>query len=127
MNEVAHTITTNMITSFYTKTYPQTVYTRDINQYFQNTYISSDEIIIENLINEIKKISSYEIENYDFEPIDDDMIALGIKLKNFPADKNKVAYSIELMNKLDEKLPDNIDIFVVWATFKNLLTSNPSS
>ena len=125
MNEVAHTITTNMITSFYTKTYPQTVYTRDINQYFQNAYISSDEIIIENLINEIKKISSYEIENYDFEPIDDDMIALGIKLKNFPADKNKVAYSIELMNKLDEKLPDNIDIFVVWATFKNLLTSNP--
>ena len=127
MNEVAHTITTNMITSFYTKTYPQTVYTRDINQYFQNTYISFDEIIIENLINEIKKISSYEIENYDFEPIDDDMIALGIKLKNFPADKNKVAYSIELMNKLDEKLPDNIDIFVVWAAFKNLLTSNPSS
>jgi len=127
MNEVAHTITTNMITSFYTKTYPQTVYTRDINQYFQNAYISFDEIIIENLINEIKKISSYEIENYDFEPIDDDMIALGIKLKNFPADKNKVAYSIELMNKLDEKLPDNIDIFVVWATFKNLLTSNPSS
>jgi hypothetical protein len=113
MNEVAHTITTNMITSFYTKTYPQTVYTRDINQYFQNTYISFDEIIIENLINEIKKISSYEIENYDFEPIDDDMIALGIKLKNFPADKNKVAYSIELMNKLNEKLPDNIDIFVV--------------
>lgn len=126
MNEVAHTITTNMLTSFYTKTYPQMVYTRDISQYFQNTYISSDEIIIENLINEIKKISSYEIENYDFEPIDDDMIALGIKLKNFPADKNKVAYSIELMNKLDEKLPDNIDIFVVWATFKNLLTSNPS-
>jgi hypothetical protein len=29
------------------------------------------------------------------------------------------------MNKLNEKLPDNIDIFVVWATFKNLLTSNP--
>jgi len=125
MNEVAHTITTNMQT-FYTKTYPQTVYTRDISQYFQNTYISSDEIIIEDLINEIKKISSYEIENYDFEHIDDDMIALGIKLKNFPADKNKVAYSIELMNKLDEKLPDNIDIFVVWAAFKNLLTSNPS-
>jgi len=113
MNEVAHTITTNMLTSFYTKTYPQMVYTRDISQYFQNTYISFDEIIIENLINEIKKISSYEIENYDFELIDDDMIALGIKLKNFPANKNKVAYSIELMNKLDEKLPDNIDIFVV--------------
>lgn len=126
MNEVAHTITTNMLTSFYTKTYPQMVYTRDIDRYFQNTYIYSDEIIIENLINEIKKISSYEIESYDFEPIDDDMIALGIKLKNFPADKNKVAYSIELMNKLDEKLPDNIDIFVVWATFENLHISNPS-
>ena len=124
MNEVAHTITTNMQT-FYTKTYPQTVYTRDINQYFQNTYISSDEIIIENLINEIKKISSYEIENYDFDYIDYDMIALGIKLKNFHADKNIVAYAIELMNKLNEKLPNNIDIFVVWATFKNLLTSNP--
>ena len=113
MNEIAHTMTNNMLTSFYTSTSPQTVYTRDISQYFQNKYISSDEIIIENLINEIKKISSYEIENYDFEHIDDDMIALGIKLKNFPADKNKVAYSIELMNKLDKKLPDNIDIFVV--------------
>jgi len=55
MNEVAHTITTNMLTSFYTKTYPQMVYTRDIDRYFQNTYIYSDEIIIENLINEIKK------------------------------------------------------------------------
>jgi hypothetical protein len=30
------------------------------------------------------------------------------------------------MNKLDEKLPDNIDIFVVWATFENLHISNPS-
>jgi len=80
-----------------------------------NPTFSEDEKsqLVEDLINEIKKISSYEIENYDFELIDNDMIALGIKLKNFPADKNKVAYSIELMNKLDEKLPDNIDIFVV--------------
>ena len=43
MNEIAHTMTNNMLTSFYTNTFPQTVYTRDINQYFQNTYISSDE------------------------------------------------------------------------------------
>ena len=113
MYEIAHTITANMNTSLYTKTYPQTVYSRDVSQYFQNKYISSDEIIIKNLIDKIKKISSYEIESYDFEHIDDDMIALGIKLKNFPSDKNKVAYSIELMNKLDEKLPDNIDIFVI--------------
>jgi hypothetical protein len=90
----------------------ETFYTLNIDNHF-NTYLSEEEIMINNLINDIKKISSYEIENYDFENIDDDMIALGIKLKNFPADKNKVAYSIELMNKLDEKLPDNIDIFVV--------------
>ena len=41
------------------------------------------------------------------------MIVLEIKLNDFPTGKNKITYSIELINKLDKKLPDNIDIFVI--------------
>jgi len=89
----------------------QVVYNQNITQH--QKYISSDEIKIKNLINEIKKISKYEIEEYKFEKIDDEITALGIKLKNFPLNKNRVAYSIELMNKLDKNLPEDIDIFVV--------------
>ena len=82
-------------------------------QYIENKYIKTNQNKGDNLINKIKNISEYEIEKYDYEKIDDEMTALGIKFKNFPQDKNKVAYSIELMNKLDENLPDNIDIFVI--------------
>jgi len=84
-----------------------------ITQNYEKTYSFSHNQTISNLIKEIELISNYEIENYQTEKIDDEMIALGLKLKDFPKDKNKVSYSVELMNKLDNKLPDNIDIFVV--------------
>ena len=97
----------------YTTTYVQKTYLSDKKEIYQNKYISYEEKLIKSTIDELKNISEYEIEKYDYEKIDDDMIALGIKLKNFPENQNKVAYSIELMNKLDDKLPDNIDIFVI--------------
>jgi len=102
-----------MIDALYTtiNTNIQVVYNQNIQH--QNRYISSDEIKIKNLIDEIKKISKYEVEEYKTEKIDDEITALGIKLKAFPSSKNRVAYSIELMNKLDKKLPEDIDIFVI--------------
>ena len=98
--------------AFITHTSPKVIYTRPISNY-QNTYISSEKNEIEKLINEIKKISQYQIENYDFEKLGDEMVALGIKFKNFPKNQNKTAYAVELMDKLDDKLPENIDIWVV--------------
>ena len=40
------------------------------------------------------------------------MVVVGLKLKDFPTTKNKVAFAIELMNKLDDKMPTDIDIFI---------------
>ncbi len=91
---------------------PQIVYTRNVSEY-RNVYTSFEKIEIEKVINEVKKLSDYEIENYDFEKIDDEIIALGIKFKDFPQNQNKTAYAVELMDKLDDKLPENIDIWVV--------------
>ena len=65
------------------------------------------------LIKEIEKITKTKVIDYKYEKIDEEMTVLGIKLKNYPNDINKVSYSVEVMNKLNNKLPDNIDIFFV--------------
>ena len=88
------------------------VYTRFESEY-KNEYISSEQSDIISLINEIKKISNYEIDNYETEKIDDEMTVLGIKFYNLPENINKTAFAVELMNKLDDKLPENIDILII--------------
>ena len=40
------------------------------------------------------------------------MIVVGLKLKDFPTTKNKVTFAIELMNKLGDKMPSDMDIFI---------------
>ena len=63
------------------------------------------------LIKEIKKVCKYKIVDVVYEKIDDELTVIGLKLKDFPESKNKVAYSVELIDKIKD-FPENFDIFI---------------
>ena len=65
----------------------------------------------ENLIEKIKKVCKYKIIDIAYEKIDDELTVIGLKLEAFPENKNRVAYSAELIDKI-KNFPENFDIFI---------------
>jgi len=68
------------------------------------------------ILQEIRKIIDYEIEDYSFEKFEDNII-IALKLKDFPKDKNMVEYEVYLMNQLYDKqiINDDVDIYISLA------------
>ena len=84
-------------------------------KYSEQSYIYNKnqiDSILHILKNEIES-DGYKVLDLAYEKDEEEDIFISFRVDNFPEDGNKYLYSMELIDRLADQLPENIDIYIV--------------